>query len=163
MLSEQGVLVSTTLIVLGFIIIVALSSYATFLLLKLKQQKHRQQALFAEREVAANAKRAQVLEDIRYIATAMIEDRCEISEGVVRIGRLFEILSLSERVAPEFPALFQHFELIKNHPIMEARQALPKQDRMKLDFTRMKSEAELAEGISEDAKKLSTYQLKAPH
>ncbi|SUI76559.1 Protein of uncharacterised function (DUF2489) [Shewanella putrefaciens] len=154
---------STALIVLGFIIIVALSSYATFLLLKLKQQKQRQQVAHAEREVAANAKRAQILGDIRYIATAMIEDRCEISEGVVRIGRLFEILSLSERVAPEFPSLFQHFELIKDHPIMEARQALPKQERMKLDLIRMKSEAELAEGINDDAKKLSDYQLKATH
>ncbi|MCK7630421.1 DUF2489 domain-containing protein [Shewanella sp. JNE10-2] len=154
---------STALIVLGFIIIVALSSYATFLLLKLKRQKQRQQVAHAEREVAANAKRAQVLGDIRYIATAMIEDRCEISEGVVRIGRLFEILSLSERVAPEFPSLFQHFELIKGHPIMEARQALPKQERMKLDLIRMKSEAELAEGINDDAKKLSDYQLKATH
>lgn len=154
---------STALIVLGFIIIVALSSYATLLLLKLKQQKQRQQVAHAEREVAANAKRAQILGDIRYIATAMIEDRCEISEGVVRIGRLFEILSLSERVAPEFPSLFQHFELIKGHPIMEARQALPKQERMKLDLIRMKSEAELAEGINDDAKKLSDYQLKATH
>lgn len=154
---------STALIVLGFIIIVALSSYATFLLLKLKQQKQRQQVAHAEREVAANAKRAQILGDIRYIATAMIEDRCEISEGVVRIGRLFEILSLSERVAPEFPSLFQHFELIKGHPIMEARQALPKQERMKLGLIRMKSEAELAEGINDDAKKLSDYQLKATH
>ncbi|WP_372931133.1 DUF2489 domain-containing protein [Shewanella putrefaciens] len=154
---------STALIVLGFIIIVALSSYATFLLLKLKRQKQRQQVAHAEREVVANAKRAQILGDIRYIATAMIEDRCEISEGVVRIGRLFEILSLSERVAPEFPSLFQHFELIKGHPIMEARQALPKQERMKLDLIRMKSEAELAEGINDDAKKLSDYQLKATH
>lgn len=154
---------STALIVLGFIIIVALSSYATFLLLKLKRQKQRQQVAHAEREIAANAKRAQVLGDIRYIATAMIEDRCEISEGVVRIGRLFEILSLSERVAPEFPSLFQHFELIKDHPIMEARQALPKQERMKLDLIRMKSEAELAEGINDDAKKLSDYQPKATH
>ena len=63
---------STTIIILGFIIIVALSSYATFLILKLKQQKKRQQAEQAEREVTANAKRAQVLDDIRYIATSMI-------------------------------------------------------------------------------------------
>ncbi|EGM71848.1 periplasmic/membrane protein associated with DUF414 [Shewanella sp. HN-41] len=141
----------------------ALSSYATYLLLKLQRQKQRQQAALAEREAIASAKRAQVLDDIRYIATAMIEDRCEISEGVVRIGRLFEILSLSERVAPEFPALFQHFELIKDHPIMEARQALPKQERMRLDLIRMKSEATLEQDISNDAKKLSAYQPKAMH
>ncbi|OUS50874.1 hypothetical protein BM607_016745 [Shewanella sp. SACH] len=154
---------STAIIILGFIIIVALSSYATFLILKLRQQKKRQQAEQAEREVTANAKRAQVLDDIRYIATAMIEDRCEISEGVVRIGRLFEILSLSERVAPDYPSLFKHFELIKNHPIMDARQALPKQERMKLDLIRMKSEASLEQGISDDAKKLADYQAKAMH
>ncbi|MCU7996712.1 DUF2489 domain-containing protein [Shewanella glacialipiscicola] len=154
---------STAIIILGFIIIAALSSYATFLILKLKQQKKRQQTEQAEREVTANAKRAKVLDDIRYIATAMIEDRCEISEGVVRIGRLFEILSLSERVAPEYPSLFQHFELIKEHPIMDARQALPKQQRMKLDLIRMKSEAALEQGISDDAKKLSDYQPKAMH
>lgn len=154
---------STAIVILGFIIIVALSSYATYLLLKLQRQKKRQQAALVEREAVANAKRAQVLDDIRYIATAMIEDRCEISEGVVRIGRLFEILSLSERVAPEFPALFQHFELIKDHPIMEARQALPKQERMKLDLIRMKSEAALEQAISDDAKKLSAYQPKAMH
>jgi len=155
--------VSTAIVILGFIVIVALSSYATYLLLKLQRQKKRQQAEQAEREAIASAKRAQVLDDIRYIATAMTEDRCEISEGVVRIGRLFEILSLSERVAPEFPALFQHFELIKDHPIMEARQALPKQERMKLDLIRMKSEAALEQGISDDAKKLSAYQPKAMH
>ncbi|WP_283627142.1 DUF2489 domain-containing protein [Shewanella baltica] len=154
---------STAIIILGFIIIVALSSYATFLILKLKQQKKRQLAEQAEREVTANAKRAQVLDDIRYIATAMIEDRCEISEGVVRIGRLFEILSLSERVAPDYPSLFKHFELIKDHPIMDARQALPKQERMKLDLIRMKSEAALEQGINGDAKKLADYQAKAMH
>lgn len=154
---------STAIVILGFCIIVALSSYATYLLLKLQRQKQRQQAAHAERETIASAKRAQVLEDIRYIATAMIEDRCEISEGVVRIGRLFEILSLSERVAPDYPSLFQHFELIKDHPIMEARRALPKQERMKLDLIRLKSEAALEQGISDDAKKLSDYQPKAMH
>jgi len=155
--------VSTAFIILGGIILVGLSGYATYLLLQLKQQRQRQQAELAEREAKANAKRAQVLGDIRYIATAMLEDRCEMSEGVLRIGRLFEMLSLSERVAPEFPMLFKHFELIKAHPIMEARQALPKQQRMKLDFVRMKSEAELAHGINDEMKKLAHYQLRPTH
>ncbi|MGL5047823.1 MAG: DUF2489 domain-containing protein [Shewanella sp.] len=154
---------STPIIILGLIIIVALSSYAIFLILKLKQQKKRQQAEQAEREASANAKRTQVLDDIRYIATAMIEDRCELSEGVVRIGRLFDILSLSERVTPEYPSLFKHFELIRNHPIMDARHALPKQERMRLDLIRMKSEAALEQGITNDAKKLSDYPPKSVH
>ncbi|MGL5407809.1 MAG: DUF2489 domain-containing protein, partial [Shewanella sp.] len=79
---------STAFIILGGIILVGLSGYATYLLLQLKQQRQRQQAELAEREAKANAKRAQVLGDIRYIATAMLEDRCEMSEGVLRIGRL---------------------------------------------------------------------------
>lgn len=154
---------STVIIILATVVILALGGYAAFLLLKVKQQKQRQQAEHDAREAAASAKRAQVLEDIRYIATAMTEERCEISEGVVRIGRLFEILSLSERVSPEYPALFAHFELVKHHPIMEARQALPKQQRMKFDLERMKSEAALEDGIFADAKKLADFQLKPSH
>ncbi|NMH66710.1 DUF2489 domain-containing protein [Shewanella salipaludis] len=154
---------STALIILGLIVIVALSGYATSLLLRLRRQSHSQREAALLRKAEADAKRAGVLDDIRYIATAMVEERCEISEGVVRIVKLFEAISLSERVSPDYPTLFMHFDRIKAHPIMEARQALPKQERMKLDLARMKSEAELEEGILHDARKLMDYRPKAMH
>ncbi|MCD8476262.1 MAG: DUF2489 domain-containing protein [Shewanella fodinae] len=96
--------------------------------------------------------------DIRYIAAAMTEDRCEISEGVYRIAKLFELLSLTERVSGEFPAFYEHFEVIKSHPIRDARTQLQKQERMRLDLQRMKSESALQENILLEAKRMTQFE-----
>lgn len=151
------------LIVLGLLIIFALSAYATQLLITLRKQTQTRKQAELARHDAAEQKRNAVLTDIRYIAAAMVEDRCEVSEGVFRIAKLFDTLSLTEQVAADYPELFKHFERIKDHPIMEARKALPKQERMKLDLARMKSEAELETGILADAQKLMTFELKPSH
>lgn len=154
---------NTVLIVIAIIIVVALSAYATQLLLKLKRQTDKNNQILAERQAAAEARKQQILTDIRYIAQAMLEDRCELSEGVMRIGKLFDALSMSERVNSEFPNLFTHYSIIHDHPIKEERKALPKQERMKLDFARMKSEAELNDVILAEAKVLSDYQGPKAH
>ena len=153
----------TPWIVLGIIIILALATYAFVLLRKVSQQQRQTARIKAERQAQADAKREEILGDIRYIAQAMVEDRCELSEGVVRIARLFDRLSLTERVSPDYPRLFSHFEVIKDHPIMDARKALPKQERMKLDLQRMKSEAEHEDAILAEAKLLAEFSLKPTH
>lgn len=150
-------------LILALVIIVPLAAYAIYLMFKLKQQKQANFAAKQVREAAAQAKRQQVLDDIRYIAAAMLEDRCELSEGVLRIAKLFEIISLSERVSADFPSLFLHYQRIASHPIMEARLALPKQDRMKLDLQRMKSEAELEDAILTEAVTLKDFKMPAAH
>ena len=99
---------STALIIIAIIVIIALSAYATTLLLKLKRQTANNQRILEERQAVANEHRQKVLTDIRYIAAAMLEDRCELSEGVVRIGKLFDALSMTEQVTPLFPQLFVH-------------------------------------------------------
>ncbi|QSX37370.1 DUF2489 domain-containing protein [Shewanella sedimentimangrovi] len=149
----------TTLTILGAAIILGLAGYATLLLLKVRKQQQQQVEEAKARKEQADTRRESVLGDIRYIALAMTEDRCEISEGVVRIARLFDVLSLTDRVSPDYPALFSHFERIKDHPIMDARQALPKQERMRLDFERMKSEAEFEQAILDEAKRLSDFKV----
>ncbi|BCV64684.1 DUF2489 domain-containing protein [Shewanella carassii] len=151
------------LISLAMLIIIGLSAYATVLLLRLRRQTQAREQTMAEQKAAMEAKQASLLADIRYIAAAMTEERCELSEGVVRIVKLFDLLSLTERVSGDYPDVFMHFERIKDHPILEARAKLPKQERMRLDLARMKSEAELEQGILADAKKLSEFQLKPTH
>ena len=140
-------------------IIVGLAAYATKLILQLRQQNRKQLAIEVQQAEANKAKQASVLEDIRYISTAMIEDRCELSEGVVRIAKLFESISLLERVEPRYPQLFAHFACIASHPIMEQRKALSKQQRMKLDIERMKSEATYGSGILEEVSKIQHIDL----
>lgn len=145
------------LITLAFLIVVTLTAYATILLLRLRKQST--QRLLQQEKLAAatQAKIDDLSDNIRYIATAMIEERCEVSEGVVRIAKLFEILSMTERVSPEYPSLFKHFDRIKVHPIKEARKTLSKKERMKLDYERMRSESELENEILNDAKKLMNF------
>lgn len=154
---------STTLIVLAVAIVLSLASYAAYLLFKLKQQTQTQQQASIEREQLATQKHQAVLTDIRYIANAMLEERCELSEGVMRIGKLFDALSLSEQVSPDYPNVFQHYACIQHHPIKEARKALPKQQRMKLDLQRMKSEAALEEKILAEVKQIAKFQQPRTH
>ncbi|QBF83137.1 DUF2489 domain-containing protein [Shewanella maritima] len=154
---------STFVIVIAVLILVALGGYAAYLLLKLKRQTQAQQQAQAEQQKLAHERRQSVLTDIRYIASAMLEERCELSEGVMRIGKLFDALSMSEQVQDDYPNLFKHYRLIESHPIKEARKALPKQQRMKLDFTRMKSEAELEQAILGEVKKISEFDEPALH
>ena len=151
----------TALMVIGFFIIVGLAAYATKLLLQLRKQTQQQQELKQQKAEQAKAKKESILEDVRYIAAAMLEDRCELSEGVVRIARLFEVLSLTEQVNTRFPMLYQHFDVIREHPIMEQRKALPKRERMKLDMQRMKSEVALEAEILKEAEVLQHFKLES--
>ena len=145
---------TTLLIVIGAFIILGLAAYAASLLIKLKQQTQQLKAQQDAQQAATQAREHELLGNIHYIAAAMLEERCELSEGVMRIGKLFEILGQTEQVVPRYPSLFQHFEVIKAHPIMEQRKTLEKQQRMKLDLLRMKSEAALEAEINLEVQKL---------
>ncbi len=145
---------TTPIIICGAIIILGLVTYASHLLIKLKQQTKQQQAIIEAQQAAQLQREKEQLGNIHYIAVAMVEERCELSEGVMRIGKLFELLGKTAEVSSNYPALFQHFELIKTHPIMEQRKALEKQQRMKLDLARMKSESSLETSINQEVKQL---------
>ncbi|MBM7072571.1 DUF2489 domain-containing protein [Shewanella sp. 202IG2-18] len=149
----------TALFIVGFIIIVSLTAYATKLMLQLRKQTQAKEQLKQQKHEQAKAKKESILEDVRYIAAAMLEDRCELSEGVVRIARLFEVISLTEQVNVRYPMLYQHFEVIRKHPIMEHRKALQKRERMQLDMQRMKSEAALEAEILKEAESLQHFKL----
>ncbi|MCL1112293.1 MULTISPECIES: DUF2489 domain-containing protein [Shewanella] len=153
----------TIAIVIASLIIISLATYAAYLLLTLQRRTKANQQAQAQRQAKAEERKQQILTDIRYIAAAMLEDRCELSEGVVRIGKLFDALSMSEQVNSDFPNLFAHYDIIRDHPIMEARKALPKQQRMKFDLARMKSEAEREQAILDEAKRIAEFYQPKTH
>ncbi|MCL1124428.1 DUF2489 domain-containing protein [Shewanella surugensis] len=139
--------------ILGLVIIALLSGYAISLVLKLKQQKLLTKQV-QQQQKAANERLEKLLDNIRYIAQAMLEERCELSEGVMRIAKLFDILGLSSKVALDYPVLFKHYNKIKDHPIKDQRKSLSKQQRMQLDYQRMCSESDLESAILEEVKRL---------
>ena len=154
---------TTSLIILAALIIVALTAYATYLLIQVRKQQQLKLKRQQEQAQAAKAKSDEILDNIRYIATAMLEERCELSEGVMRIAKLFQHIGMAELVENQYPATFAHFEIIKAHPIKEQRKGLDKQQRMKLDYARMRSEGELETTILEEAKLLSEFKPMSLH
>ncbi len=145
---------TTPILIFGAIIILGLTAYACYLLIKLREQKKQQQTLLTAQQAALRQRENEQLSNIHYIATAILEERCELSEGVMRIGKLFELIGKATEVRPSYPALFQHFDVIKTHPIMEQRKSLEKQQRMKLDLERMKSETALETNIHQEIQQI---------
>ena len=153
----SGTTMTIVLLTLSCIFVITLACYASLLIFKLRKQTADKLAKQTELDIAHKAKLDEHLDSIRYIAAAMLDDRCELSEGVMRIAKLFGIISMSEQVAHDYPAIFKHFAVIESHPIMAKRKLLEKKARMKLDYARMCSEAELEAEILNEAKRLTIF------
>jgi hypothetical protein len=141
----------------GVIIIAALAFYAAKLLTQLKKQTVKMEQAEQERKIALAKHDRKILSSVVIIANAMKEEQCDIAEGCWRLSVLIDSLKLSEGLSKEFPAIFELYNAIKHMPILEARKKLAKNERMKLDFERMKAETNLSAKIKIDVVSLHQY------
>lgn len=140
----------------GLVIIFVLAVYAALLLGRLMgQRKVIQRALLKRNE--------NLLGDIRYIASAMLDDRCGLSEGVIRISNLLMALQTPKRIdwAERFPKVFELYNSVKELPTHEARNKLPRQQRMRQDLQREAQEESLRQQIIAEAKALTELSVEA--
>jgi len=145
------------LIVVAVVIVFALAFYAGTLLMKLKQQKVDQQQAKLNQQQSLYTHDKKVLDSVIIIVRAMKEEQCDISEGCWRLAVLLDSLKTSQDLNLEFPAIFELYSAIKHMPILAERKKLEKQKRMKLDFDRMKIEADLSPAIFENLDLLHNY------
>lgn len=136
----------TVLLLVAVCIIVGMISYATYLLLALQKQK---KALQQARRNRIN----RIKESIEIIAKAMLNDDCNLSEGVLRLKMLLEPVGMSIK---NHVTMLQLYEVVETMPTHEARNALKKNERMRLDLQRESAEAALEKNI-----KLELHQLLA--
>ena len=136
----------TVLLLVAVCIIVGMIGYATYLLLALQKQK---KALQQARRNRIN----RIKESIEIIAKAMLNDDCNLSEGVLRLKMLLEPVGMSIK---NHVTMLQLYEVVETMPIHEARNALKKNERMRLDLQRESAEAALEKNI-----KLELHQLLA--
>ncbi|MBA6265094.1 MAG: DUF2489 domain-containing protein [Colwellia sp.] len=144
-------------IVGGVIVIAALVFYAVKLLTQLKKQTVKLKQAEQDRKVALAKHDSKILSSVVIIAHAMKEEQCDIAEGCWRLSVLLDSLKLSEGLSKEFPAIFELYNKIKHMPILDARKKLAKNERMKLDFERMKAETNLSAKIKIDVISLHQY------
>ncbi|MDO4697643.1 MAG: DUF2489 domain-containing protein [Pasteurellaceae bacterium] len=121
------------LFILAILILLSLTAYAISLCWKLHQQKQQLQQ-------AKNARYQRVIESIEIIAKAMETEQCGLSEGVLRLKPLLDVLG---KKLSQFPAMWALFEVVQDMPILEARKQLKRNERMKFDLERESKEAEL--------------------
>ncbi|TNG93440.1 DUF2489 domain-containing protein [Pasteurellaceae bacterium USgator11] len=127
------------------VIVVGLASYATWLLLALRRQK--------QKIAAARQKRHDfTFDSVQIIAKAMLNDDCNLSEGVLRLNALLP--GLQPQALDKYSAMQQLYQTVMEMPTHEARRALPKNQRMRLDLTRESAEAELEQKIKLELRQL---------
>ena len=136
----------TVLLLVAVCIIVGMIGYATYLLLALQKQK---KALQQARRNRIN----RIKESIEIIAKAMLNGDCNLSEGVLRLKMLLEPVGMSIK---NHVTMLQLYEVVETMPTHEARKALKKNERMRLDLQRESAETALEKNI-----KLELHQLLA--
>lgn len=134
------------LAIVGAIIIVALASYAGFLLIKIKKQK---QLIEIQQQRAIEKRNANIFENVNTLCMAGIQEQCDLSEIVIRVYCIMDYVQGDDRVdfSQDYPAIFELYNLVKDMARGEERQKLDKQDRMKQNLARQKAEARLTDQI----------------
>lgn len=125
----------------GGVAIIAVLSWIAFRELKKvaaagAAQKEKDRARMANLQVSIDA-----------IARAVIADQCDISEGALRLKPLLDAKDSQWSERSDLRAILVMAEALADQPIKEARKALEKQDRMRLDLKRYKLEAEHADSV----------------
>ncbi|MCK3658139.1 hypothetical protein A4G18_05295 [Pasteurellaceae bacterium Pebbles2] len=132
---------TTILMILGVAILLAMTGYTIYIFAQLRKQKR----LF---EQAKQARFDRLTESIEIIGKAMLNGDCNHSEGVIRLKMLLDPLGKTR--LNEYPAMWQLYQTVQDMPTHEARSALKKNERMKLDLTREAKEAELEDDIKRE-------------
>lgn len=143
--------------IIALIVIIPLAIYAGMLLSQLKKQAAEQAVAAQEQQLALKEHDTKIFNSVVIIVRAMKEEQCDISEGCWRLSVLLDSLRLSSELNTLFPSVYELYNAIKHMPILEERKKLEKKNRMKLDFKRIKLEADLAPKIQSDIEQLHQY------
>jgi hypothetical protein len=145
------------LALLACAIVLGLAFYAGRLIWLLKQQKITQAQAKKALIVKQNAHDTKTLNSVLIITKAMMAEQCDYAEGCWRLSKLLTSLSDSQTLETQFSSIFALYDKIKHLPILEERKKLDKRKRMEQDLLRMKSEAALADNITEELSTLLHY------
>ncbi|EHJ9982825.1 TPA: DUF2489 domain-containing protein [Vibrio parahaemolyticus] len=143
----------TLLAVAGAVIIIALASYAGYLLLQLKKQKELQ---LKHQKLAIDKRNANIFENVHTLCQAGIQGQCDLSEISIRVYCIMDYVQGEDRVNfdEEYPAISELYHIVKDMARGEDRQQLVKKERMQQNLARQKAESRLTDAIIEELKVL---------
>ncbi|ENP0825944.1 DUF2489 domain-containing protein [Vibrio parahaemolyticus] len=143
----------TLLAIAGAVIIIALASYAGYLLLQLKKQKELQ---LKHQKLAIDKRNANIFENVHILCQAGIQGQCDLSEISIRVYSIMDYVQGENRVNFDevYPAISELYHIVKDMARGEDRQQLAKKERMQQNLTRQKAESRLTDAIIEELKVL---------
>ncbi|ELA8361366.1 TPA: DUF2489 domain-containing protein [Vibrio alginolyticus] len=143
----------TLLAIAGVVIIIALASYAGYLLLQLKKQKELQ---LKHQKLAIDKRNANIFENVHTLCQAGIQGQCDLSEISIRVYNIMDYVQGEDRVDFDktYPAISELYHIVKGMARGEERQQLAKKERMQQNLTRHKAESRLTDAIIEELKVL---------
>ncbi len=149
------------LIALGAVIILALSGYAWHLVSKLRILKKEQikASLAADEKIKEFQK--ELINDVHFIARAVLAEQCEITEGVIRIHFLISKLDPEVWLNKSLSTTRQYYAATLDMPILDAYKALSKQEQFTLDNERFRLEKEHKDAIHSEFKWLVAFDFPA--
>jgi len=112
------------------------------------------QAQRTQQEVQQAEKRRYLVDSIKVIATTMLEDQVELSEGCIRIKVLIDHLDASLHEQVSFKIFEQMYRDTEHMPTHQARKNTDKNFIHKLDQQRFALEKQHREAIRKAAKEL---------
>jgi len=148
-----------TLAAIAFVIIAALSGVAMYYVWQVKKQNDGLKQQQAEQKKAWREKKETLAKDIKFIAQAMVQEQCEITEGCLRIKVLMDHLDTDLQHKPEFKTIQHMFSLTSGMPTHQAYKDLSAKDRFKLDKQRYQYEDQFKDDVLAEAKQLMKYQF----
>lgn len=139
------------LIILGALIVLSMVGYAIYLWAKVKNQQALEKRLLEEAKKEQQARFERIKESVDLIARAMIVEQCDLSEGVLRLKPLLDVLG---QKLSNYPAMWALYEFVQEMAILDERKNLKRNERMRQDLAREAKEAELGEQIKTECHQL---------
>jgi hypothetical protein len=142
-------------------IVMALTVFVLAIYLGVLFNQMKKQKLAFERQKKKEAEAALkrelfILESIEIITKGVIQDQCEVSEGVLRIKNLKDQLEYMS-MDMDFQVIDQMYNEIQSFDTLESRSELSKQERFNQDKKRFAIENEYKDRVVESCRDLLVY------
>ena len=148
---------SAVLIIVAVLVIAPLAWYAWSLTRKVHRMEAQQAKEEAEAELQLRKYQEELISDIRFVSRSVLQQQCDITEGVLRLQYLLQGLDPDVWLMDELENLRSHYDATREMPILDAYKALTPKEQFKIDKARITLEHDNRLTIERDLKWLNTY------
>lgn len=137
--------IALVLLAVAIAVIIGLCFYAW----SLRKEVSRREAYRRDEDARAQQNS---LENLDYVASALVQEQVDITEGAWRCKVLLEIIDPSLTEKAEFKAFSEHYSRTQHLNTHSARQQLSPRERMQEDKERLTVENDMREAVLEAAR-----------